>query len=402
MLKNFKEIKTIYPQEPDLDLMIKTNPGVPFDEQCVDFLNELSVQLYKDPRTKAYPDVATFAFFCRKANILQLKSNYSHGGQRIGRGLIFHVAPSNVPLNFAYSLLCGLLSGNSNIVRVPSKEFVQVGIICEALHKIREKEESRGFSSRILLVRYDHQTNATDYFSSLCDVRIIWGGDNTIETIRKSKIPPRSFDVTFADRYSFCIINADEYIKEPTPDKIAQSFYNDTYLFDQNACTAPHLVIWLGSSSDVEKAKNIFWHELHKIVKEKYHVQPVIAVDKLSSFYGQSLRSPGIKKIPSQDNLLWRVELKKLPDNIDEFRCSSGYFSEYHACSLSEIAPIINRKFQTITYWGLNKKELSEFMEKSKPFGIDRIVPIGRSMEFSLVWDGFDLIRVLSRAYEIR
>ena len=101
-------------------------------------------------------------------------------------------------------------------------------------------------------------SSATAYFSSICDVRIIWGGDDTISEIRKNKIPPRSFDVTFADRFSICAINADEYINEKFPDKIAQGFYNDTYLFDQNACTAPHLLIWLGNKNKVKKAKIFF------------------------------------------------------------------------------------------------------------------------------------------------
>ena len=32
------------------------------------------------------------------------------------------------------------------------------------------------------------------------------------------------------------------------------------------------------------------------------------------------------------------------------------------------------------------------------PAGVDRIVPIGRTMDFALVWDGVDLIRTMSRA----
>jgi hypothetical protein len=29
--------------------------------------------------------------------------------------------------------------------------------------------------------------------------------------------------------------------------------------------------------------------------------------------------------------------------------------------------------------------------------GIDRIVPIGKTTDFNLIWDGYDLINVLSR-----
>ena len=32
-----------------------------------------------------------------------------------------------------------------------------------------------------------------------------------------------------------------------------------------------------------------------------------------------------------------------------------------------------------------------------RPRGVDRIVPIGRTMDFSLMWDGYDLIRSMSR-----
>ena len=50
-----------------------------------------------------------------------------------------------------------------------------------------------------------------------------------------------------------------------------------------------------------------------------------------------------------------------------------------------------------MTYYGLNKKEISEFILNQKPMGIDRIVPIGKASEFSFNWDGFNLIDALSR-----
>ena len=37
-------------------------------------------------------------------------------------GMIFHITPSNIPTNFAYSMIFGLINGNSNIT-VPSKKF---------------------------------------------------------------------------------------------------------------------------------------------------------------------------------------------------------------------------------------------------------------------------------------
>ena len=83
------------------------------------------------------------------------------------------------------------------------------------------------------------------------------------------------------------------------------------------------------------------------------------------------------------------------------FRCNSGYFSEYHAIGLSELSKIINKKYQTLAYYGFSKKELKDFIYQLKPSGIDRIVPIGKTMDFSLKWDGYDLITALSREIDI-
>jgi hypothetical protein len=402
MQQNFNDIEFLFPSEFDIDSFIQSSPIEPFSEDSIKYLNALSIELNKSSKIRNYPDVATFAFFCRKANILHLKKKYSQEDLlRLGRGIVFHIAPSNVPVNFAYSLICGMLSGNLNIVRVPSKEYEQVEIICSAIRKLNQEPKYQTFSSRIALVHYDRQSSATAYFSSICDVRIIWGGDNTIEQIRTNKLPPRSFDVTFADRYSLCAINADNYIHESAPDKIALGFYNDTYLFDQNACTAPHLIIWLGDAEYIEVAQKIFWDNLYKIVKSRYQVQPVIAVDKLTSFYNQAVHLDHIKKTTTIDNLIWRIELKELTSDIDEYRCTNGYFSEYKASSLSELSKIIDRKYQTLAYYGIERSDLIQFIAQAKPKGIDRIVPIGKTTDFSLTWDGFNLIETLSRRIDL-
>ena len=404
MLKKSKELKYIFPKEKDLDFnnFVNDTALVPFSDEVISFLNDLSKILYKDTRTRDYPDVSTFAFFIRKSNLFSLKNEYWNSNvNRLGRGIVFHIAPSNVPVNFAYSLVSSLLAGNLNIVRVPSKSFDQVKIITDAIFELSKLKNHKKISNKIILVSYPRNDIANSFFSKICDVRVIWGGDDTIKQIRKSDIPPRSFDLTFADRYSICIINADSYIDEKNPEKIALNFYNDTYLFDQNACTAPHLLIWLGEKKNVNNAKNIFWENLHIIAKSRYEIQSVIAVDKLTALYNQAINSKKLKKIESKDNLIVRVEIDELPKNIDEFRCTSGYFNEYHSSNILEILPIIDQKYQTLAYYGLSKKELNKLIN-SAPRGIDRIVKIGKTTDFSLTWDGYNLIDTLSRIIDIK
>ncbi len=402
MRNNFNDIEFLSSKNINFEDYMKQSYLDPFSDIIINFLDSLSKELINNERSRDYPDVITFAFFCRRANINSLKRKYYKKDElRLGRGIVFHIAPSNVPVNFAYSLISGLLSGNINIVRVPSKNFEQVAIISNVIKSLMQKPEYKMISNFITLVRYDRSSNLTSFFSSISDVRIIWGGDDTISQIRENKIPPRSFDLTFADRYSFCMINADQYIKTSKPKKIAELFFNDTYLFDQNACTSPHLLIWTGTKKNVLKAKKIFWDTLHILIKEKYAIQPIVAVDKLTSFYSQSIIINKTSKEPSEDNLIWRVNISELPNNIDNHRCTSGYFNEYYAPSILEIKNIVNRKYQTLSYYGYKIDEMKKIMEKLKPIGIDRIVPIGKTTDFSLTWDGYNLIDTLSRKIDL-
>ena len=374
-----------------------------FSNEVTEYLNFLSKTLFDDKRSRQYPDISTFAFFCRKANILTLKKQHSkHDHIRLGKGLIFHIAPSNVPVNFAYSLIAGLLSGNINVVRVPSKNFEQVQIIIEAINKISCEQKYRSISKRIVLIQYDNKhEEITKDISSICNLRVIWGGDSTIDSIRNHKLQPRATDLTFSDRYSLCAINADKLVKEKKLDSIVMGFYNDTYLFDQNACTSPHLIIWQGTKKNIQQSQDLFWSKLHELVKEKYTLQPIHAVDKITAFYNQSIETAELKAIKKNDNLLWRVRLKSLEENIEDFRSNCGYFCEYNTDSLRDIVSIVNLKYQTLSYYGFTQKELSNFISTDRPSGIDRIVPIGKTMDFSLIWDGYDLIQTLSRNIEI-
>ncbi len=400
-----KEINYLIGSLPNSELELSNqSPFEIFSDITIDFLSEISNYLLKIPEVRNYPDVATFAFYCRRANINTLKKNYSNENVlRVGRGIVFHITPGNVPVNFAYSLFAGLVTGNINIVKVPSKPFEQVNIIIHAIREVLNiKNYKDAFGNRLFIIKYDRDNEATSLFSNLCDVRIIWGGDNTINEIRKSTIPPKSTEVTFSDRYSISVIKASAYLASENKKKLAFAFYNDTYLFDQNACTSPQAIYWLGNKAEVEEAQNIFWDLLQQtLVEKKFELQPVISIDKLASFFSQAISYGNIKLEKQYNNDIWRVNNSTIHSDIESHRCSSGYFNEFIIQSLGDLKSVINRKYQTLSYFGIDEHEFINWLNEFKPIGIDRIVPIGRTMDFSLVWDGFNLVNNLSRQISI-
>ncbi len=369
-------------------------PRVTFDYKIIDFLFDLSKKLMEDKESRRYSDVVTFAFWIRKASLTQLKKDYiqNDGNYHLGKGLVFHIAPSNVPVNFAYSLVSGLLAGNANIVRVPSKEFEQIEIIARSINQCLEQHKD--MRTYVFLVRYERDKAVNDCFSAMADIRIIWGGNQTIADIRQSPLPPRSTEITFADRYSLAVVDSDVYMTISDKERVAEDFYNDTYFSDQNACTSPTVVIWTGKRR--EKAKEIFWSELHALVKTKYGFQDIQGVNKLTSTYLAASHFKGIKIQPTEDNLITRVCVDELPASLMEYMDNSGFFFEYDCNDILELREICDdRRCQTIGYIG--NRDMFDVLFDEGIKGVDRIVPLGHTMDFDLIWDGYGLISQMSR-----
>lgn len=377
--------------------MLAKIPEVPakstWDARVVEFMGCFSRNLLKDSRTRNFADVTSYAFWIRKASLIQIKEHYyPHVESKMGRGMAFHIAPSNVPVNFAVSFTSSLLAGNINVVRVSNKQFEQVSIIVDAL----KRTFSEGFGDMeqyLIIIRYDHDEEITQYISSMCDIRIIWGGDRTINSVRAAKIPPRAIEMSFADRHSIAIINSDA-VSQSNVAKLAEDFYTDTYYIDQNACSSPRLVVWFGKN--VAKAKECFWKAVGKIVERDYDFKDIQAIDKWDQFCQLAAVNDNVN-LESDNNLVVRIKVDKLDASIMNYKFGGGYFFEFETNEPGDIIPILNKPCQTISYFGLDGHKIQNFILNSGVRGGDRVVPIGKTMDLTFKWDGFDMIENMSR-----
>ncbi|WP_202108320.1 acyl-CoA reductase [Succinivibrio dextrinosolvens] len=383
---------------------IKNLPSIkvrkPFDSQITRFCESLSKKLMSSAVSKEYPDVFTFAFWLRKASIASLKKRFFNEDNLVlGRGTVFHIAPSNVPVNYAYSLFSSLICGNANIVRVSSKSFPQVDIINKAINDLLNNDEFKSLAPFINIVRYERDKEVNDLFSSLCNVRVVWGGNNTISELRQSLLPPRAKEITFANRYSIAVIDADFFNNQQDKKRVASDFYNDTYLSDQNACTSPMAIIWTGK--EVKSAKACFWKELSLLVKEKYNLQAIQSIDKLTLAYKTAASTEYIDKVYKQDNYIYRVEVNRIDPNLMTYKGNSGYFFEVECNDLNEIEQVLNDNVcQSVAYLGDSKKISEVLLQGLK--GVDRIVKIGHTLDFDFFWDGYNLFEEFTRTVDLK
>ncbi len=373
---------------------VTTRPAPPFDAAVCDFLADLSRRLKQSKEAAAYPELAALSFWCRAANIKRLKKNLKDASRRLGLGMVFHVAPGNVPVSFAYSYVFGLLAGNANVVRLPSTPTPEESVFFDVLDDaLGDHQAIRPMTS---FIRYSRDDKITAGISGQCDARVVWGGDATIADVRRIPLPVRAFDIAFADRYSLCVLNdtAVAALDRRALGRLAEQFYNDTYLMDQNACSSPHLVLWLGGYGEGSKR---FWAELSDIVAARYELAHAHAVDKHAHLLATLIKLTEAPHVEMHGNRIYRLVLSNLPQGLDELRGRFGIFFEYATDDLDEIAPLVSKKFQTLTYFGVDKLRLHEFVLTNRLKGIDRIVPVGSALNIDVEWDGINVLQTLSR-----
>ena len=68
---------------------------------------------------------------------------------------------------------------------------------------------------------------------------------------------------------------------------------------------------------------------------------------------------------------------------------------------ITDLRKFITKKCQTVSYFGFTKDQLKFFLLNNNLLGIDRFVPIGKALEIDVIWDGYDVVKSLSRVISL-
>jgi len=391
------------PKNANLNAVLNKKYLAPFNEDVIAFVLHLSQALLKDEETKKLPELVSLAFWMRKKNIIDLKADFYKRSANLvlPRGLAFHIVPSNVDTIFIYSLFLSMFCGNSNVVRLSSQFNPQVEVLIRVLNE--SLAVFPNLAERMLLIRYDHSAEITDYFSSVCDLRMIWGGDETIRRIRQSPISPSAKELTFADKFSLGVLHAQTYNNYEQKEKLITAFYNDSYWFNQMACSSPRLVCWVGDDATIVKAQKDFWQRLHEhVVSHVPDISSAALMDKYLTQCCYAVESENITVEKMPDKYIARMQIPYGEPVKRDLHCGNGLFIETTLKDLGDLASILDAKDQTLTAFGFSDEILTSFIEDARPVGVDRIVPFGEALSFASVWDGYDLLFEMTRSVTVK
>ena len=364
---------------------------LPFSEQLIDELTELGTFLMTIGRS--VPSIVAAGYWLRKSHLLAIKSQYPTQ-QLQAKGTVFHIAPGNVDTLFFYSMIISVLCGNQTLLRVSNKLSADTQSLLDLINQFFiESTVSAIVKSLITVIQYDHNDSITAEISSASAARVIWGSDETIDYICQFSLNPcidhNANNICFPDRYSVAVIQIenDAQIKSA-----CDNLLRDIKPYFQQACSSPKVVYWLNTAQHFQDK---FWILIAKQLSEQESLEAADLISQL--VYMQQLplllKTKGTsnnKCTLKVDGLLKVAELQTI--TLDSIKSHNGLWVLL-SIIINDLSDInLFEHCQTVTMSGI---ELSEWNScKDQP--MKRIIPAGQALAFSHIWDGIDLVDMLT------
>ncbi|MGI5245972.1 acyl-CoA reductase [Dactylosporangium sp. CA-139066] len=374
------------------------------DERVRQFLTAFSRRLLRPDVARRHPELGSLGFFLRKGELARAVARLGDGAagqRRAPRGLVLHFPPANVDTIFVYSWALSALAGNHNIVRISGRSAGAAEAVLEALNDVLAGADP-AIAQTQRMVTYERDDALTGALSAACDLRVLWGGDESVTALRRHPLRPLARELAFPDRSSFAAISVPGW-RAATPQQrraAVAGFANDLYWFDQAACSSPRDLCWVGDAAAAAAARTEFTGLLaDEVSRRGWAVDPAMAMEKYVATYGLAAAGAATR-VTFAGNALAEVELAGI-GALQRGWLGSGTVCHVTVGSLAELAPAIRRKDQTLSHFGFTLAELDDFVTALAGRGLDRIVPLGQALTFAGVWDGLDLLHEFTRIITI-
>lgn len=375
-------------------------PLLPFSTPLREFVADFSRRVFTLPQLRQHPELATLGHWFRGAAVNQLS-------QRIGtrqteldlaRGLVFHLAPANVDVLFAYAWLMSVLSGNTNVARLSQKQSTQRDALVSILHDMQREGLHPQVLERAVLLTYPHDDAITTAISRHCHARIIWGGDATVAKIRSLPIAPLALELAFPDRFGVAAMRAATLVEANDADlqELARRFCNDVLWLGQQACSSPRTLYWVGDEAEIATAKARFWPAV-RTQAASLDDEPAALMARVTDANLLAATGHGVHSADAIGLYPLRLEAARADGGIREIQSGHGLVVEVDLPALDALAPQLDDRDQTLVQHGFAASDLRGFLCGLGNRAIDRVVPFGRALDFHPVWDGTDLLDVLTR-----
>ena len=379
--------------------------AIPIDA-IIKILDILGKKILKNPEINTLPGVSYISLWLRRENLDRIcQVNYSDKRYLDGfykneasilmaaqpRGIVCQWIAANMPTLGFFSIVQAVLSKNGSIVKMPEEYVHLIVSMLRELPTITVDHKGITHSGKSVLdaisvVTFEgRNTVISEKFSLAADCRIIFGGSEAVRAI--SRLPCRDHceTIVFGPKYSFAVFDR-EYIESDGFRKALDQFVKDVAVFNQMACSSPHVLFLEESQYSIEMIVSWLRDALVRLPSALLNQEISSGMSaNIINTRARYLLSSG-KNCVSPRDLGWTILIDHDICLEEPIQGKCIFVKEINA--VDEVIPLMNHKIQAVSIGILDPIKRELFAQKATYRGADRIVIPGTMHDFILPWDG--------------
>jgi acyl-CoA reductase-like NAD-dependent aldehyde dehydrogenase len=406
-------VEIVYPQSPagEFEARIRAlaelarEPLRSTVDERLDVLNALSDALLTSSAAGPWdPGIPFLAAFLRRSNLEQLLRRELpnpdaldrfvplHGRKSLRlapRGVVCHWIAGNVPLLGLLSWAISALVGNTNIIRLSTRQEDLVSPLLRRLENL--SPIACELAGRTLVVLFDRDVAEGHLaMSAAADVRIAWGGREAVEAIRALPARWECDDVTLGPRVSLAVVDP-----ALTTDRVLTRLATDVVFFDQLACSSPQRLFVKGRMEEpafddfVTRFSAAFERQSAAIGRHQLDWSETYRIE-----LDRSRVLVGGGRLSRDAATQWTLAVLDRPHPA--VACANRFLQVIPFERVEDVFPHVPENVQTaITL--LDDGDTATFTEAGARLGICRFPRPGQGNHFETPWDGVPMISRLVR-----
>lgn len=301
------------------------------------------------------------------------------------RGLVAHWIAGNIPTLALFSFVLSALAKNVSLVRVPRESLPVVERLLAVLAEVPGGPDLLRAAAFFYFPGSSRELHAR--MSLAADARVVWGGRETLATVLALPRHEHCEDIVFGPKFSLGLVDAAGRRRLVEGPDLARAIVRDVMLFDQSACSSPHILYVEGGLEEARAAARALADELAKQTKRtpKRGIAEGTAAAILRLRTDYALAED--RDLFASRGVDWTVVVDAEGAVLSEGLQSRTLFVRAVA-SLRDVVPVVTPQVQTIGLLVDDEALASSLAEALSRRGISRLVRFGLMNVYDQPWDG--------------